>query len=214
MNWSASTITGMPPQTHENVLSRPRLLSVLDTVLRFRLFLVIAPAGYGKTALVSDWVEKRSVNSCWCSLTSVDQDSHRFFAHFIRALQEVVPAFGPESQAMLESLLRAHSTVEQLVTTVVTELADHSIGDLVIVLEDFHTVDEQEEINQFVSSFVQQARPQWHVILTSRTLLGLTDLDLLLARGHVSGLGSEELAFQPQEIQSLARKAFRATPFY
>ena len=208
MNWPISETKVIPPKAHSSIVPRPRLLSLLDAALDYRLYLVIAPAGYGKSALLTDWANKAPIPVCWYSLMAMDQDSHRFYAHFIASLRQTFPSFGAESMAMLAGLTNTQSSVEQLVIAIVNELSDHVSEDFVLVLDDYHLVDGEEEINFFVSQFVQHATSACHVILSSRTLLGLPDLDLLVARDDVGGLGYEDLAFTPAEIQVLTKHRF------
>lgn len=197
-----------PPRRHRNLLSRPRLHALVDDALDYRLFLVIAPAGYGKTALLTDWIGSASFPVAWYTITAMDLDTHRFYAHFVAALQRTFPGFGAETYALIDSLRHTEHAVEQLVITMVNELADYVTEDFVFILDDYHQADEEEEINRFVSQFVQHMSAACHVILISRTLVTLPDLDLLVARGAANGLGYADLAFRPEEIQTLCRLRF------
>ena len=198
----------LPPHVHPVVIPRQRLFTLLDECLSYRLFLVIAPAGYGKTTLLTDWARARGIQVGWYSLTEMDLSASRFYQHFVAALQALFPTFGLESMAMAADLNRGEGSVAQFAATVVNELADHVRDDFVFVLDDYHLVDQDEEINLFVSYFVQHTSSACHVVLSSRTLLSLPDLDLMVARSQVSGLDYEELAFRPDEIQSLAHRRF------
>lgn len=209
MDWPISETKVLPPQVHPTTISRLRLHTLLDQSLSCRLFLVIAPAGYGKTTMLTDWTRSLAVPVGWYSLSDMDLNSHRFYAHFVAALRALFPDFGTESMAMLGALTRAQASVEQLAATVVHELADHIEQDFVLVLDDYHLVDQEEEINSFVSFFAQTISSACHIILSSRTLLGLPDLDLMVARGQVSGLDYEELAFRPEEVQQLAQRQYK-----
>ncbi len=211
MNWPISEAKIIPPKAQSSTIHRPRLLSLLDEILDYQLYLIIAPAGYGKSTLLTDWASRSSVPTCWYSLMTMDQDSHRFYAHFLASLRKTFPSFGDESMAMLEGLTYKLSSVEQFVITIANELSDHVREDFVFVLDDYHLVDEEEEINYFVSQFVQHASSACHLVLSSRTLLGLPELDLMVARGYVNGLGYEDLAFRPEEIEILAKRRFDHT---
>jgi hypothetical protein len=78
------------PRPTSNLVARPRLTDRLDTGLRngHRLFLVVAPAGYGKTTLVTDWLGKTGIPSAWLSLDEADNDPLRFFTYIVAALQK------------------------------------------------------------------------------------------------------------------------------
>src|SRR5690242_17212959 len=87
------------PQWEPNWVARPRLQARLNDALQRKLTLISAPAGFGKTMLVSEWLvtyasahnESQPPKFCWLSLDEGDNDPLRFFAHFIAALQPVAP---------------------------------------------------------------------------------------------------------------------------
>ncbi len=80
------------PRPTSNLVARPRLTQRLDEGLRngHRLFLVVAPAGYGKTTLVTDWLGKTGIPSAWLSLDEADNDPLRFFTYVVAALQKTL----------------------------------------------------------------------------------------------------------------------------
>ena len=104
------------PRPTSNLLARPRLTQRLDQGLRqgHRLFLVVAPAGYGKTTLVTDWLGKTGISSAWLSLDEADNDPLRFFTYIVAALQKTLdPKLG---QSLLEAFpLRALPPVSRSV---------------------------------------------------------------------------------------------------
>lgn len=91
------------PQPHRELVHRSRLMERLDAGLRGKLTLVSAPAGYGKTTLVSDWIQRRKggvtppPRVAWLSLDASDNDLARFFSYLIAALQQIDPASAPMS---------------------------------------------------------------------------------------------------------------------
>ena len=199
----------VPPRRRPDLVSRLRLHALLDTIIDCRLYLVIAPAGYGKTTLLADWARQASMRVCWYQVATMDQNSHQFYAHFVATLRSQFASFGSDSTAALNSLVAGQGSTVQFLTTVVNDLYDHVEEEFALVIDDYHLVDKEEEIIHFVSQFVQYAPDTCHVVLSSRTLTSLPDLDLLVARGHVRGLGHEELAFTPDEIQTLALQHFK-----
>ncbi|MDD5371752.1 MAG: tetratricopeptide repeat protein, partial [Anaerolineaceae bacterium] len=79
----------------------------------------------------------------------------------------------------------------------------------IIILDDYHYIDDQAEINQFLGSLIQATDENCHLVISSRTLLSLPDLPLMVARSQVGGLGFDELAFQPAEIQALIQQNYK-----
>lgn len=196
------------PRHRSDLLSRPRLLEVLHGLLDRQLILIIAPAGYGKTAVLTDFVEQIDIPACWYAVSEADRNLYRFAAHFIASIAQQFPNFGQDSDAALRNLEAGQISFDQFVTLLVNELYAQVHQRFVLVIDDYHLVDDFEPIGVFVSRFLQDASEFCHVILSSRTLLTLPDLALLVARGAVDGLDFQELAFQPDELQALARQNY------
>ena len=196
------------PRHRPDLLSRPRLLQTLKGLLDHQLILVIAPAGYGKTTALIDFVNTLDMPACWYALSAADRNLQRFAAHFIAAIAQEFPGFGKDSEAALQNLEAGHISFEQFVALLVNELYAQVHQRFVLVIDDYHLVDDCEPIGSFVSQFLQDVGDYCQIILASRTLLTLPDLALLVARGVVDGLDFQELAFRPEELQALARRNY------
>src|SRR5512146_2053446 len=85
----ATKLYARPART--NLVARPRLTRLLDDGLSAALILVSAPAGFGKTTLLAEWLTNRRHSACWLSLDAADNDPARFLSYAIAALQTVVP---------------------------------------------------------------------------------------------------------------------------
>lgn len=196
------------PRHRADLLSRPRLQHILHGFLDRQLVLVIAPAGYGKTSALLDFAGTLQVPVCWYALSAVDRNLHRFAAHFIAAIAQQFPDFGRDSDAALQNLQAGQILLDQFVTLLINELHERVRQRFVIVIDDYHLVDDAEAIGLFVSRFLQDVGDYCHMILASRTLLSLPDLALMVARGAVDGLDFQELAFNAEEVQALARQNY------
>jgi LuxR family maltose regulon positive regulatory protein len=191
------------PRRRPDLLSRQRLLDLLFELLDNRLIIVAAPAGYGKTSLLVDMAHRTELPVCWYALDDLDRDPQRFLAHFIASIAHRYPRFGQRSWSALQSGLVNTSDLQRMVTTIVNEAYENIREHFVLVLDDYHFVDDSEEIDYFVNQLIQQMDENCHVVIASRTLLTLPDLPLMVARAQVGGLSFDELAFQAPEIQSL-----------
>jgi LuxR family transcriptional regulator, maltose regulon positive regulatory protein len=196
------------PRRRPELLSRPRLLELLDELLEFKLVILAAPAGYGKTSLLIDFSHKVELPVCWYSLDAYDRDPQRFITHFIAAIAGRFPDFGSRSAGLLDFTNQANLDLDALVTTIVNEAYDHIHEHFVFVLDDFHLVNENKDVVEFVNRFIQLVDENCHLIISSRSLLTLPDMPLMVARMQVGGLSFEELAFRASEIQSLASKNY------
>ena len=191
------------PRRHQHLLSRHRLLSMLDDLLDFRLALIGAPAGYGKTTLLVDLADKVEYPVCWLSLDPLDNDPIRFINYFAAAIQHKFPDFGGPSRSLLDNLDVSNLELEQVLQTIINDLYDHVQEHFVLVLDDFHLIDSNPDINQFINRFTQDMDENCHLVIATRSLLGLPDLPLMIGRSQVTGLSFEELAFLPEEIKGL-----------
>jgi len=191
------------PRRRLELLSRPRLLNGLFEMMDNKLIIVAAPAGYGKTSLLIDIAHHTEWPVCWYSLGLLDQDLLRFAANFIAALNLRFPRFGAASRAVLQNMTQEQINLDLLLSSIINDAFENIPEHFIVVLDDYHLVDESKLVNQFVSRFIQEVDENCHLIITSRTLISLPDMPLLVARSQVGGLSIEELTFRPEEIQEL-----------
>ncbi len=199
------------PRRRNELLTRQRLLDSLSELLDNKLIIVAAPAGYGKTSLLIDFVNKFEWPVCWYALDPLDRDPQRFIGHFIASLNLRFPQFGQSSLSALNNMSQDRLNLDQMVSTIINDAYDHIREHFIIVLDDYHLLDDSKSVNHFISRFIQDIDENCHVVVTSRTLLTLPDLPLLVARSQVGGLSFEELAFQPPEVQGLLLQNYHKT---
>lgn len=189
------------PRRRPELLSRQRLLDLLYDLLDYKLVIIAAPAGYGKTSLLVDAAHRLELPVCWFAIDPLDRDLQRFIAHIVVSIQQRFPEFGLRSMAALHN--NPDLSFGRLLTVIINEIYEQIREYFFLVLDDYHLVDNSPEVTNFVSQFIQQVSENCHVVITSRTLLSLPDLPLMIGRSQVGGLSFEELAFQPEEIQAL-----------
>jgi LuxR family maltose regulon positive regulatory protein len=188
-----------PPPRPERV-TRPRLLARLDESLNSRLALVSAPAGYGKSTLVEEWVSQIPNNRVgWLSLDDGDNDPARFLNYLINAFQIAQPGAGERAIAILHSP-RTGSTktlpVETLLNILVNDLA--SIPDsIVLILEDYHVIHTQQ-IHEALTYLIEHLPAKVHLLLTTRAEPPLP-LSRLRGRGQLVELHTQDLRFTQEE---------------
>jgi LuxR family transcriptional regulator, maltose regulon positive regulatory protein len=199
------------PQRRKDLFTRQRLINLLYDLLDEKLVLVIAPAGYGKTSLLIDFAYQVDLPVCWYAIDDLDQTPERFFTYFIAALHRRFPDFGDASKAALKAINQFNPDINQLVSVIVNDAYEHIQEHFLIILDDYHLVSNVREIQAFINRFINEAAENCHLILSSRTLLSLPDLPLLVARSQVGGIGFEELAFRADEIQSFVLQYFHVT---
>jgi len=199
------------PQRRKDLFTRQRLINLLYDLLDEKLILVIAPAGYGKTSLLIDFAYQVDLPVCWYAVDELDQTPERFFTYFIAALHKRFPEFGEASWAALKAINQFNPDINQLVSVIVNDAYEHIQEHFLIILDDYHLVSNVREIQAFINRFINESAENCHLTLSSRTLLSLPDLPLLVARSQVGGLGFEELAFRADEIQSFVLQYYHVT---
>jgi LuxR family maltose regulon positive regulatory protein len=191
-----------PPEPAPHFVVRQRLYDLLDDLVESPLTVVVAPAGAGKTQLLSGWVEHTDVACAWLSIDELDRDPTQLWAGVMRAIDPLAPGLCEVAASLL---LRGHPP-EEVVARLLNDLdaAPTSPRAAVLIIDDVHHI-EDEELARSLASFVLHL-PLWlHVILSSRRAPNLP-IDRLRARGQLAELHFAELRFSAEEsFQLLAR---------
>src|SRR5579859_265895 len=188
-----------PPSARPNRISRPRLLARLDEGRP--LTLVAAPAGFGKTTLLSDWARQNS-KVAWLSLDDDDNDPARFWGYVIVALRQVEPAVGEAALAWLQS------PPPPPTVAVVSELINQVAalpGSLVLVLDDYHVIG-APPIHEALAYLLDHQPDRLRLVITTRA-----DPPLPMARrrsrGQLTELRAADLRFTPDEAAAFLTQA-------
>lgn len=182
------------PSPRANIVLRPRLTERLNEGLHRKLTLVSAPAGFGKTTLVSEWITGGERRAAWLSLDEGDNDPARFLAYVVAALQTVAPNVG---QGILHVLRSPQPpSTEAVLTTLLNEIAADPDG-FVLVLDDYHVLD-SKPVDDALTFLLEHLPPQMHLVITTREDPHLP-LARLRARSQLTELRASDLRFTPTE---------------
>ena len=182
------------PPTRSQLVSRPRLIERLNQGLHRKLTLISAPAGSGKTTLVSEWIVSCKRSVAWLSLDEGDNDSTRFLTYLIMAVQTVLPNIGAEVLRMLQSAQPPQ--IESLLTILLNEI--NTIPDpVILILDDYHVI-EDKVVGNALTFFLEHLPPQMHLVITTREDPSLP-LARLRARDQLTGLRATDLRFTDSE---------------
>ncbi len=190
------------PLSHPDLVARPRLLDRLDEGAHASLILVSAPAGFGKTTLLSAWIAQRDIPVAWVSLDERDKDPVTFWAYAIAALQTVRPAVGKTALAML--LSPQSPPIEGILIELINDIAslDASIR---LVLDDYHAIDEAA-IHEGLAFLLEHRPRQFQLIIASREDPPLP-LASLRARRQLVELRAADLRFTFAEAEAFFSQA-------
>ena len=182
------------PRLRPNVVSRPRLLERLNAGLHRKLTLIAAPAGFGKTTLVSEWVEGIDRPTAWLSLDEGENDPTRFLAYLVTALQTIAATLGEGVLGVLQS--SQPPPPEAILTALLNEIT--TLPDqFVLVLDDYHVID-AKPVDLALTFLVEHLPPQMHLVIATRED-PLLPLARLRARGELTELRAADLRFTPSE---------------
>jgi LuxR family maltose regulon positive regulatory protein len=190
------------PPAHPDLVSRPRLLARLEEGLRLgcKLTLVSAPAGFGKTTLLSEWIAggELQAHCAWVSLDEGDNDAARFWSYAIAALQTLKPELGLMAMGALQASQTQPASLEPLLTSLVNDVSSLAVGKpLILVLDDYHTI-RTEAIHESLGYLLDHLPPNLRLVLASREDPPL-GLSLLRGRGQVNEIRATDLRFTPGE---------------
>jgi LuxR family maltose regulon positive regulatory protein len=195
------------PSTRPELVPRPRLIEQLNGALHRKLTLISAPAGFGKTTLVTEWLtalqgDTQQADSfknkvAWLSLDEGDNDPTRFLTYFIAALNHMdgQNSLGAGLLTMLQS--PTPPSPESVLLPLINEIAGltaKAISERILfVLDDYHLVDAQP-IQKAISILIENMPPQMHLVITTRED-PLLPLSRLRVRGQLTELRAADLRF-------------------
>ena len=177
------------PRPRKNLVRRQRLFARLNEGAHCKLILVSAPAGYGKTTLVSSWLDGQHLPVSWISIDSGDNDYYRFFTYFLEAFHRANSQFGETLLQMIQS--GQPPAPESLITHFLNEIA-RSTAEAILVIDDYHTI-QNADIHQSLHQIIDDAPPQLHFIICTRTDLPFS-VSRLRSRFELLELTQKELS--------------------
>ncbi len=192
------------PSARRMWVPRPRLLERLDEgrSLKHRLTLVSAPAGAGKTTLISRWIHERHLSAAWISLDAHDNDPQRFWIYVVTALQTMDPRVGPTLLKWLRS--PQPPPLEKMITALINDLVKvvpHEQDSHFLVLDDYHAI-MVPEIHDSLDDLLRHVPPRLQLVILTREDPPLA-LPRLRSRGQLTEIRTGDLRFTPEEAAQL-----------
>lgn len=195
---SLTTTKCLIPPLQQSLVPRQRLMEQMNQVLQKKLTLVSAPAGYGKTMLLSSWANLCRIPMAWISLDDGENDLARFLAYLVASLEKIkagickdIPDLNQSPQLPLR---------KEFISDLINEI-EKIKQPFVLILDDYHLISEQA-IHDAVIYLLANLPPQMHLVISSRS-----DPPLKLARmralSELNELRMADLCFTPQETNQL-----------
>lgn len=193
------------PHVSPNLVPRPRLIDRLNQGLHRKLTLISAPAGFGKTTLISEWAESLGCNqpgdlgspkvcAAWLSLDEYDSVPERFLTYLAAALQTAAPEIGQEIAGSFQSSQQL--PMEPILAALLNEISAN-FSKIILVLDDYHVID-SKSIDDAMVFLIEHQPPNLHVVITTREDPRL-HLARLRARNQLTDLRAADLRFSPSD---------------
>ncbi len=190
------------PPPRIQLVHRPRLVERLHAGLGGKLTLISAPAGFGKTTLVSEWIAGCTWPVAWLSLDEGDRDPLRFLTYVVAALQTIAPGMGEGVLNLLQS--PQPPSIEWILTSLLNEIAAipkspaaSANARFILVLDDYHLID-APQVDDALTFLLEHLPPQMHLVITTREDPNLA-LPKLRVRGQLTEVRAAELRFSVDE---------------
>jgi LuxR family transcriptional regulator, maltose regulon positive regulatory protein len=185
------------PRLRRGLVARPRLIERMYRGAESKLTLISAPAGFGKSTLVAEWLAAAPAgerSAAWLSLDQADNQPGSFWTYLIAALQTVAPGVGARALSLQQE--PQPPPIATILTTLLNELGAVP-DDIVLVLDDYHVIDAQD-INDAMTFLLDHLPHHIHLVVTTRADPALP-LARLRARGELVEIRAADLRFTPEE---------------
>jgi LuxR family transcriptional regulator, maltose regulon positive regulatory protein len=191
------------PQPRPGLVPRRRLIESLQSALSSPFTLISAPAGFGKTTLIAQWITANSsqIPVTWLQIDETDNDPVRFWDYFIASLKTLRPTTGESASKILHSA--ETYTIEKFLTSLINDIASLP-AEFVLVIDDFHLV-KSADIHTGITFLIDHCPPSMHLIMATR-IDPVLPLSRFRGRGVMIEIGAYDLRFTEQEVGDLIKK--------
>src|SRR2546428_7274726 len=193
------------PSASHSLIARPQLTRLLNQGLRRKLTLISAPAGFGKTTLLSSWVQSfpqenpEAAHVAWVSLDEGDNEPVLFWMYALTALDTQQPGLCTPLLPYLQAQQAPTPPLRYVLQSLIITLSSRS-EQFLLVLDDYHVIT-KPEVHSSLAYLVEHLPPQLHLILATRADPPLP-LSLLRARGEVLEVRTNQLRCTPEEVMA------------
>lgn len=197
------------PGENLHLVSRARVNDLLYRYWDKNLILVYSPAGYGKTAAISDYLNSHNIKTAWLTLSEEVHHIYTFFSYAIQALKAFDEDFGDNTLQLIKSRREKANASKnfktptaELVSTFVNEFRKYFNKRIILIIDDFQNLNETPWMKAVFNSLIRQFPENLHLIIISRQV---PDFDFipLIKKGKMARIGMEELIFKADEIKNL-----------
>jgi LuxR family maltose regulon positive regulatory protein len=190
------------PPVESRLLYRSRLHEQLEQVASSRITLISAPAGYGKTTLISSWIERIAAPAAWVSLEPDDNALSKFWCCVAASLEEIQPGISAQAQKIFQSF---HGASPEQAVSYFLNAIERISRPCILVLDDYHIID-NPLIHESLSFFLEHLPHPIHLVIVSRNTPPFS-LSRYRIRGELLEIGVENLRFTVDEVLELFERS-------
>ena len=192
------------PSSGVNLVHRPKLLEKLNKGLHRKLIFISAPAGFGKTTVLSDWIEQTKIPTAWYSLDKRDNDPTEFLTYIIAGIRNIKNGFGEGSKKLLNAPVKPN--IESIVGLLIND-AIKVEEDFILVFDDFHLINSQE-IFDTVKFLLEHMPGQMHIVISTRSDPPLP-IARLRSQNQLLEIRLSDLSFSANDISIFFNKKLK-----
>jgi LuxR family maltose regulon positive regulatory protein len=192
------------PPANQNIVHRTELYGKLNTGLTRKLILISAPAGFGKTTLLSDWINQHNIPTAWFSLDKSDNDPVEFLSYIISGIQNIQKEFGESTLDLLKSPNKP--PYESITNLLINEIINIR-QDFLLVLDDFHLISDKD-ILELIAFLIEHTSGNIHFVILTRSDPTLP-VARLRSQHQLVELRSTDLSFSANDISILFNKKLK-----
>jgi LuxR family transcriptional regulator, maltose regulon positive regulatory protein len=196
------------------IIERKALFSQLSENSGKSLILICAPAGYGKTTLVQDFISKKALKFSWLHVHSDMNNFYSFVTYLTHSLQKLDQGFGKNTLALLEDYRERFNPIKNLsrvINDIITVFTNEFISvfkdDVTLVIDDLGNIGNSEWQTKCFNMLFENIPPNMHIIITSRQV-PVFNLSVLKAKRNILSLGSQDLSFSLEETEELLKSNY------
>ncbi len=196
-------------------IKRERLHPLLSEILKKKLTTVIAGAGFGKTTLIAEVGNLLNSDTVWYRIDKSDRDFISFLSYLIAGIKKYYPGFGEKTLTRISrsqefGTQKFGREYESVLTIFLSELEEHISRDMIIIIDDYHFIQETIEINDSLEFIIENLPQNFHIVIISRADPGL-HLSKFRARRELLDIREDNIVFSITEVEDLFNQLFGVT---
>jgi LuxR family maltose regulon positive regulatory protein len=185
------------PGMRDNLVDRQNITTQLEKGLNTKLTIISAPAGFGKTTILTQWIHKSNKKVCWLSLDKTDNNFNRFWIYFINALQKINPELGNDIIAILN--LAEKPQTDYILSMFINGIMGTN-NQFIIILDDYHLI-EEKSIHEGISFLLAHLPINLHIYISSRFEPDFLPVSRLRAENEIIEIKAASLRFNNEGIK-------------